>query len=466
MNTKIYPTRLSKPAAWFVLMVAFYFIATLSYGQVAINADNSAPHASAMLDVKSTSSGALLPRMTSTQRTAIASPAAGLVVYQTNGTIGYYYYDGSAWQAVARAADNHWTKVGNDIYYNTGKVSVGVTNAEDYGMYVQNYVAGKAAVRGTNKYGVFLYAEGMLGVLQPYLLGVPTSMINVGVLGIKPAAGNFGSAILGWNNDVNSLNYAGYFVADGLSTGTNYGLYSESLNAGTNYAGFFKGRMYVDGPSTGSDATGTVIEVSVNHTSFSDTRAIYGRSVPQNGYGYGVYGEGGWRGVHGWANAGDYAGASYGVYGFASGTAGTRIGIYGIASGGTTNWAGYFVGSAYVSSDLRIGTLAQATGYALSVNGKIMATEVRVEAYGSWPDYVFADDYSLMSLDELEQNINENGHLPGIPSSSEVSESGFDLGDMQRRLLEKVEELTLYTIQQEKMIKELQQEVKALKTAE
>jgi hypothetical protein len=466
MNSKIYLKRLHKPANCFVLMVAFYFTATIAYSQVAINADNSAPHASSMLDVKSTNSGMLMPRMTSAQRIAIASPAAGLVVYQTNGTIGYYYYDGSAWQMVARAADNHWTQVGNDIYYNTGKVSVGTSNAEDHGLYVQNYSAGKAAVRGTNKSGISIYADGMLGVLQPYLLGVPTTMINAGVLGIKPAVGNFGSAILGWNNDVNILNYAGYFVADGAGTGTNYGLYSESMNAGNNYAGFFKGRLYVDGHSTGSDATSHVIEARVNHTSFSDTRAIYGRSIPQNGYGIGVYGEGGYRGVYGWGNGGDYAGTSVGVYGNASGSTGTRIGLYGSASGGTTNWAGYFVGSAYVSSDLRIGTTTQATGYALSVNGKIMATEVRVEAFTSWPDYVFAEDYNLMSLDELEQNINEKGHLPGIPSAKEVSENGFDLGDMQRRLLEKVEELTLYTIQQEKMIKELQLEIRALKTAE
>ena len=467
MKSNHYFKNWSKPAGWFVLMIAFCFTATVSYTQVAINADNSAPHASAMLDVKSTTSGALLPRMTSAQRTAIASPAAGLVVYQTNGTIGYYYFDGTAWQVVARAADNHWTKVGNDIYYIGGKVSVGTSTAENHGLFVQNYVSGKAAVRGTNQSGTFIFADGMLGVLEPALLGIPTTIFNAGVVGIKPAQGFDGAAILGWNNDINATNYAGYFVSDGAASGTNYGLYSESVNAtGTNYAGFFKGRMYVDGHATGSDATGNVIEARVNHTTFSDTRAVYGRSVPQNGWGYGVYGEGGYRGVFGWGNGGDYTGTTIGVNGNASGTAGTRIGIYGSASGGTTNWAGYFVGSAYVSSNLRIGTTTQATGYALSVNGKIIATEVRVEAFASWPDYVFAEDYKLMSLEELEQSINENQHLPGIPSAQEVSENGFDLGEMQRRLLEKVEELTLYTIQQEKMIKELQQEINALKTAE
>jgi len=465
MKSKFFLTSMSRTGNWFALLVAALFTATLSNAQVAINADNSAPHASAMLEVKATGLGLLAPRMTFAQRPV--SPATGLIIYQTNNDPGYYYYDGAEWQKVGRAVDSHWTKVGNDIYYHTGNVSVGVTDPENHGMYVQNYVSGKAAVRGTDQVSTTIFADGMLGVLEPNLLGIPTTVYNAGVVGIKPAVGFNGAAVLGWNNDVNSENYAGYFVTNGASSGTNYGLYAESVNATvTNYAGFFKGRMYVDGHATGSDATGNVIQAQVNHTLSSDTRAVYGRSIPQNGYGYGVYGEGGWRGVHGWANSGDYSGTSYGVSGSATGSAGTRIGIYGTASGGTTNWAGYFVGSAYISSNLRIGTTTQATGYALSVNGKIIATEVRVEAFSNWPDYVFAEDYKLMSLEELEQSINENQHLPGIPSAQEVSETGFDLGDMQRRLLEKVEELTLYTIQQEKMIKELQQEIKSMKIAE
>jgi hypothetical protein len=160
-------------------------------------------------------------------------------------------------------------------------------------------------------------------------------------------------------------------------------------------------------------------------------------------------------GVRGQAEAGAYTGSSYGVYGSATGTAGTRIGVYGNASGGTTNWAGYFSGDAYVSSDLRIGTTTQATGYSLSVNGKVACEEVLVEDLVNWPDYVFNDDYKLMSIEELEQSIQQNNHLPGLPSAAEIEENGLMLGDMQKRLMEKVEELTLYTIQQGKMINEL-----------
>ena len=152
------------------------------------------------------------------------------------------------------------------------------------------------------------------------------------------------------------------------------------------------------------------------------------------------------------------------VYGEASGsTAGTRIGVYGVATGGTANWGSYFVGSNYMSGDLRIGTTTAATGYALSINGKIACTEVLVQDMASWPDYVFKSNYNLMSLDNLEQSIKENGHLPGLPSAQEIETKGLHLGNMQKQVVEKVEELTLYTIEQGKMLKELKREIDALK---
>jgi hypothetical protein len=72
---------------------------------VAINSDGSTPNSSAMLDVTSTTKGLLTPRMTSAQRTAISSPATGLIVYQTDGTDGFYYYDGSAWVLLINGTD-------------------------------------------------------------------------------------------------------------------------------------------------------------------------------------------------------------------------------------------------------------------------------------------------------------------------------------------------------------------------
>lgn len=106
-----------------------------------------------------------------------------------------------------------------------------------------------------------------------------------------------------------------------------------------------------------------------------------------------------------------------------------------------------------------LGTTNDAAGYRLSVYGKVACEEVLVDLIADWPDYVFSEGYNLMSIKDLERSIQENNHLPGIPSSSEVEENGFELGDMQRRLLEKVEELTLYTIEQEKKIERLEQKI-------
>ena len=90
--------------------------------------------------------------------------------------------------------------------------------------------------------------------------------------------------------------------------------------------------------------------------------------------------------------------------------------------------------------------------YLLAVDGKIISEEVRVELSGSWPDYVFVKDYALMPLDVLEHQISTLGHLPGIPSATTVENEGFELGEMQRRMMEKIEELTLYMIQAKKEI--------------
>lgn len=101
--------------------------------------------------------------------------------------------------------------------------------------------------------------------------------------------------------------------------------------------------------------------------------------------------------------------------------------------------------------------------YLLAVDGKIISEEVRVELSGSWPDYVFKDDYQLTPLNQLESEIESLGHLPGIPSAQQVENDGFELGDMQKRMMEKIEELTLYMIEANKEIARLKTEVNNLK---
>tara|TARA_A100000171_G_C2136241_1_gene150485 strand:+ start:881 stop:1876 length:996 start_codon:yes stop_codon:yes gene_type:complete len=100
----------------------------------------------------------------------------------------------------------------------------------------------------------------------------------------------------------------------------------------------------------------------------------------------------------------------------------------------------------------------------LSVNGTVLAKKVRVSADGGdWPDFVFAPNFKLRTLNELEAYIKTNQHLPEVPSAKEVEENGLDLGKMDATLLQKVEELTLYTIEQEKKIKQQERENLELK---
>ncbi|MFC1546710.1 hypothetical protein ACFL4O_03215, partial [bacterium] len=89
----------------------------------------------------------------------------------------------------------------------------------------------------------------------------------------------------------------------------------------------------------------------------------------------------------------------------------------------------------------------------LDVNGTIVANEVKV-SLDRPADYVFKADYNLMPLDRVEQNIKELGHLPGLPSAEEIIDKGLSLGQMQNKLLEKIEELTLYVISQNKKIED------------
>lgn len=103
-----------------------------------------------------------------------------------------------------------------------------------------------------------------------------------------------------------------------------------------------------------------------------------------------------------------------------------------------------------------------ATGYSLSVDGKIIAEEVKVQLSTSWPDYVFGKNYKLMPLEELEESINKNKHLPNIPAAAEIEKDGISLGDMNKRLMEKVEELTLYIIDLNKKNNALAEKVEKL----
>jgi hypothetical protein len=105
------------------------------------------------------------------------------------------------------------------------------------------------------------------------------------------------------------------------------------------------------------------------------------------------------------------------------------------------------------NGNVGIGTLTPSSK--LAVNGTITTKEVVVTGSG-WSDYVFNADYGLAPLDEIADYVKANHHLPGIPSAAEVAEKGVSVGEMQAKLLAKIEELTLHQIQAEQRISELE----------
>ncbi|MEO0584090.1 MAG: hypothetical protein AAF135_17890 [Bacteroidota bacterium] len=127
---------------------------------------------------------------------------------------------------------------------------------------------------------------------------------------------------------------------------------------------------------------------------------------------------------------------------WADGKRGLRIAANGNVSIGVTHWD--------VKGD----------AYKLAVNGGIICEELKVQTYANWPDYVFADDYERMDLTELENYIEENNHLPNIPAATVVESEGIEVAKMTTLQMEKIEELTLYILELNKRIAQLEQEVK------
>lgn len=115
----------------------------------------------------------------------------------------------------------------------------------------------------------------------------------------------------------------------------------------------------------------------------------------------------------------------------------------------------------YVAHNGRVGIGTTVPKETLSVNGKIRAQEVKVET-NNWPDYVFEDDYKLLSLKEISQFIKMNKHLPEMPTARDTEENGIQVGEMVSKLLKKNEELTLHLIEKDKQIESQERRLERL----
>ena len=350
----------------------------LSHAQsVSINEDASVPDPSALLDIKSSSKGLLIPRMSSAERTGVANAALGLLVYD-NETESFWYYKATGWTELATgggSTTNFWDTDGTHIYNNnTGNVGIGTLTPLD-----------KLTVEtDNNSYGITH----------------------------RSIQGNILSTRIGGTT-------AGF----GTFSPTDMRIFSGGLS-----------RVFI------SQATGEVF-IGTDNTSVGRKLTV---QTLNNSDGISHIGEGG-------------------------NILSTRIGgtSAGIGTFSNTHMRIFCKGR----SDIFI---AEATGnvgigyenfgtYKLAVNGSVRSKEVVVEETG-WADYVFDKKYKLPSLDDVEKFIQQNKHLPNIPSAKEVEEKGLHLGDMQKKMMEKIEELTLYVIEANKQLQKTTKEVATLKT--
>lgn len=145
------------------------------------------------------------------------------------------------------------------------------------------------------------------------------------------------------------------------------------------------------------------------------------------------------------------------------------LGAYGSSSNGASQLTYGYIGPAYNTSymyflpngNVGIGTKTPVSK--LSVNGTVRAREVNVTS--DWADYVFEPGYKLLSLDSLAGHISRLGHLPDMPSAAEIREDGLNVGSIIKAQQQKIEELTLYILQQQTVLKAVQSEIKKLKSA-
>jgi len=207
---------------------------------VGINTDGSTPHASAMLDVKSNEKGMLVPRMSQTQRNAISAPATGLLIYQTDNTPGFYFYNGSAWTAVTTAASSETDPVFAAWNKSTG-ISITKSQVSDF----ETYLTGVSAGNGMNFTSIT--GSGSVTMGTPSTLTSATtnavttsshthalttqlpSSSTAGVMlqsGSKIAGGFYGGTTAPTNTT--RANYDGYLYATQLYDGGNR-VYSEAI---------------------------------------------------------------------------------------------------------------------------------------------------------------------------------------------------------------------------------------------
>jgi hypothetical protein len=488
-------------------LLAFVFPTSIfGQGGVSINKDNSLPDQNAILDVKSKSQGVLLPRLTTEQRTGITMAVPGLTVFDSE-TFSYWVYLGDlngGWAELLSTLDKHWDRTGTNIFNtNLGNVGIGTSNptqklaisAINPTIDLMHVGISKAYVQGfSNDLKLGTYDNNLTGSIIFNTKGSDRMWISeTGNVGIATSSPTSALTIGGTSPRIqmkNGANDKGYFWASGndIKVGTNAGNATGNLIFQTKVID----RMVIDelgrvGIGTTNPASSSVLTINDNDpliqlenddvskgfvqlvgddikigTNISNPEGTF--IVRTNGSDRVVVDEDGDVTINS---------STPGLFLQEDGTPMARLASQGndlvlvrsfMNNGGTFEIRhGNFGLSLFENGNANIGSGLNPAGYNLSVEGKVIATDFTTLAINSWPDYVFSDDYKLRSITEVDAFIKKNHHLPNIPKAKEIEENGVHLGDMSKRLMEKVEELTLYVIQLNQQNVLLQQQIDELK---
>lgn len=481
-------------------------------GNVGIGTKN--PDPSALLDLSSTTKGLLLPRMTQAQRDAIKNPVAGLIVYQTDQAIGTYTYNGTTWQpSNAKIGEalvaGAWDKQGNSI---DGTDFIGSTNGVSLVFKVNNLRSGLIDYNFGNtlfgyRAGVALTPSGSQGVNNlaqgnQAMQATTTGSYNVALGGsalYNNQGGNNNNAI-GFEalfaNTTGSNNSAIGFGALRQNNGiSNTAMGYESMKSNTSGSYNMAYGTYSLTNNQGGDANaGLGFEALKANVGGSRNVAMGNQALFSNQGGdenTALGGRAGYSNISGSRNV---------FIGYRAGEPETGSNMLYIANNETANplikgnfhptapWIKFNVKPAPGSPTptttgyLAIGDFDTAPAgagagglglptnfvggaYRLYVQDGIMTEKLKVALRNSadWADYVFAPDYKLAPLEEVETFIKANNHLPNVPSADEMANNGIDVSKTSAKLMEKIEELTLYMIDLNKQVQSLKAENEALK---
>jgi hypothetical protein len=406
------------------------------------------PDNSAILDLSSSNKGLLMPRMSMKDRESIANPATGLKIYQTDGTAGEYTFDGKTWNKSLTTGD------ANSIAVDPNDWSFG-GNAVTTGAYLGTNSNHPLIFKAAGQRVGFFDQTGFFNFFIGNASGVNSTTGGVaGALGSGSYNNSLGGVSLNALTTGIGNNAFGYAAAPSLQTGNyNTAIGTSALQtniAGNNNVAIGSGSLTL---SSGSDNMG-LGSFALNSNSAGSKNVGIGSSA-----GFGSSGDGS-------------------VFiGYQAGYNETTGGKLYLANSNTSN---PLIKGDFTNNNLKIhlgSTVSSTVGflaigdqtianlvptavsntYRLIVQSGILTEKIKVAtvASGDWADYVFEKGYKMMSLPEVEKFVKINKHLPNVPSASDMAKNGLDVVSSDSKLLEKIEELTLYVIELNKEIQKL-----------